>query len=315
MILGVEPEDDEKSIKEKYRRLMFKHHPDSVTDSDEASLEKTQKINEAYAVLRKSGKQNTGRRVKFSKWGAEIIPDAFCERTIFIAGGEYEGYKISNIPVAHGKYERDPDLEEYDMLLFSLNKLTGELLEKIERQENIYDGDTGLTDYQKKSYHMRLFHLLAQQFIDPVSCLKRVAVSDSKEDMYDIYNFRAEIKVAEESTAKREAKKLKPRDIVIPLAFDENRIMVGTGAKVILGYLTFSEDELYYVLIPILKEKLAKVKIEIPENMKQKGKGSVSYAPVNLHIRLDKEKMPEKDLNIQIRKVIMEYGSHIKKYG
>ena len=310
-ILGAEPEDNEKTIKEKYRRLMFKHHPDSFHDHSEVSLEKTQIINEAYSIIRKHGSRNVVFKTS-SKWGAEIIVNAFHERTVFISGGEYEGYRISNIPVAKGTYEWDPELEEFDMLLFSLNKLTQDLLEEEERREGIYGGDTDLTDEQKRSYHIKLFHLLTQQFIDPIRCLKRIAVPEKQIDGSEIYYFKAELKILNDTETVRNIRKLKPGDILIPLKFEENKIQTGTTAGDVLGYLSFLEDELYYILIPILKAKLAKLKIEVPEGFSISSKRRRSYFPVDLYIKLESKRMPERDLNILIRKVLAEYRSHIR---
>ena len=311
VILGTKPGDDEKTIKEKYRKLIFKYHPDSVMTQDEVSLEKTQRINEAYSVIRKRGTKNINLKTS-SKWAAEIVPDAYRERTVFIAGGEYEGYRLSNIPVAEGRYEWDPDLEEFDMLLFSLNKLTQELIEEVERDTGIYDGDTGLSEEQKKKYHLRLFHLLAQQYIEPVSCLKRIAVPEVNEKGIEAYLFREEVKIIDSAGSIREAKRLKAGDPVIPIGFEENRIRLGTISGNPLGYLSFLEDELYYVLIPILKEKLAKIKIEVAERTVGTKGSTRAYFPVKVYIRLEAEKMPERNLNTQIKKVLLEYGSHIK---
>jgi len=61
--LGASPEDDLKSIKKKYRALVKKYHPDIIQAQGadehyiEDAMEKTQKINEAYEVI-KQAKQN-----------------------------------------------------------------------------------------------------------------------------------------------------------------------------------------------------------------------------------------------------------------
>ena len=49
-ILGIEKGAEPKQIKEAYRDLAFKYHPDRNA-SDSGTVEKMQAVNEAYAVL------------------------------------------------------------------------------------------------------------------------------------------------------------------------------------------------------------------------------------------------------------------------
>lgn len=59
-ILGASASDDMKSIKKKYRDLVKKHHPDIIQAQGadehyiEDAMQKTQKINEAYEVIKKA---------------------------------------------------------------------------------------------------------------------------------------------------------------------------------------------------------------------------------------------------------------------
>ena len=66
-ILGVSPSDDDDKIKQAYRELVRKYHPDKYTDSDLAELanEKMKEINAAYEQIRseranRSSQGNTG---------------------------------------------------------------------------------------------------------------------------------------------------------------------------------------------------------------------------------------------------------------
>ena len=62
-ILGVKRNASEQEIKQAYRRLARKHHPD-VNPSDKSAETKFKEINEAYEVL--SDKEN---RKKYDKYG------------------------------------------------------------------------------------------------------------------------------------------------------------------------------------------------------------------------------------------------------
>jgi len=41
-----------KQIKENHRRLIFKWHPDTSSENRDSSIEMTQKLNEAYRIIR-----------------------------------------------------------------------------------------------------------------------------------------------------------------------------------------------------------------------------------------------------------------------
>ena len=55
-VLGVDQNASQTKIKEAYRQLAFKHHPDRNRENT-ASADKMKKINEAYAVLSNPAKK------------------------------------------------------------------------------------------------------------------------------------------------------------------------------------------------------------------------------------------------------------------
>ena len=57
-IMGLTPDFSEKELKEKYRELAKKYHPDHNIGNKEA-LKKMQEINEAHEYLKKEVEQNT----------------------------------------------------------------------------------------------------------------------------------------------------------------------------------------------------------------------------------------------------------------
>ena len=62
-ILGLKKDASEKEVKQAYRRLARKHHPD-VNAGDKSSETKFKEINEAYEVL-----SNKDDRKKYDKYG------------------------------------------------------------------------------------------------------------------------------------------------------------------------------------------------------------------------------------------------------
>ena len=55
-VLGVEPEATDQTIKEAFRKLAFKYHPDRNRENA-AAVEKMKQVNEAYAVLSNPAKK------------------------------------------------------------------------------------------------------------------------------------------------------------------------------------------------------------------------------------------------------------------
>ena len=64
-ILGVERSASEKEVKEAFRRLARKHHPD-VNPGDKSAEERFKEINEAYEVL-----SDAEKRRKYDQLGAD----------------------------------------------------------------------------------------------------------------------------------------------------------------------------------------------------------------------------------------------------
>ncbi len=83
-ILGVEETADIKKIKESYRELAFKYHPDRNKD-DTDSADKMKLINEAYAVLSNSGKkaEYDQMRSRFGDFAYDRFRTSYSDNDIF----------------------------------------------------------------------------------------------------------------------------------------------------------------------------------------------------------------------------------------
>jgi DnaJ-class molecular chaperone len=83
-VLGVDQNASKTKIKEAYRQLAFKYHPDRNRESA-AAAEKMKKINEAYAVLSNSAKKNDYDKLK-SQFGSSAYThfrNNYSEQDIF----------------------------------------------------------------------------------------------------------------------------------------------------------------------------------------------------------------------------------------
>lgn len=83
-ILGVDRKADAKTIKNAYRELAFKYHPDR-NEKDPASADMMKMINEAYAVLSNENKRNeyNAMRSRFGENAHGQFRSAYTEQDIF----------------------------------------------------------------------------------------------------------------------------------------------------------------------------------------------------------------------------------------
>lgn len=273
-LLSITEEDDLASLKKKYHRLMSACHPDALGSDRPEHLRKAQEINEAYRLLKEDPQafdagETVYRREEQPAWSGEQNEWAFRERNIYL----YYSLDVEEIlpyyRAARGKYLWDPDEEEFPLFLVSIHKLVKDLCEETN------------ADLEAKS---RLFHYLAEQFIDPVTVLRKIA----KPEKYDkenreIYHFTAYLK-----TDRRHP--LPEGMVLYPKAFQENRILVRDVEGTEYGHLSFEDDRLYFCMIPLLKNKLAKIKMR-----SRRGK-------VDFYFRLEPEaetyRIPNRNLQI-----------------
>lgn len=314
-LLGVTRYDDDRTIKQKFRKMMGQYHPDAVGSDDPEHIKRAQLINEAYSLLREQVMKKMKIPTPSPVWKAKVLEHAFMERTIYMI--LWEDHRKEYIEVTKGRYEWDPDLEEFDCLLKSLNHIVMELLEKIEHQNDIYDDTEYDIKVQRFPYQVRLFHALAGQYILPISSLKKL-VSPIKidEQNRNIYKFQAFLGTKGYSNIYRAMSHLKNGDLLYIDSLKNNRIMVSDRDGVLLGHLSLGEDSLYYVIIPILKKQLAQVKfvvtaMEVKRNLRP-------YAVrVNVDLYLRMENMEEidtaSDQNLKIAAVLNRYDSYLKE--
>ena len=79
-----------------------------------------------------------------------------------------------------------------------------------------------------------------------------------------------------------------------------------------LGYLSFRDDRMYYIVIPLFEQRRVRVTIQVSDAPASQGKGRNAsfYQNLDLCIRLDpsQQYLPE-NLNLRIAKILSEYMS------
>lgn len=271
-LLSITEEDDLQSLKKKYHRLMSACHPDALGSEQPEHIRRAQEINEAYGLLKTSPRAFTPLVKKAKReepaWSGAVNEHAFRERNIYL----YYSMEIEQghpyYRAARGRYLWEPVEEEFSLFLVSIHELVKELLPEAE-------------DVLLRS---RLFQYLAEQFIDPVKALRTIAKPERLDkEGREIYRFPARLKMGGK-------KPLPDGTLLYPKGFQESRILVRDRAGMEYGHLSFEDDRLYFCLIPLLKKKLASVRMEI-----RNGKVQFDF---RLEKNAEEYRIPDRNLQI-----------------
>ena len=301
-ILGIPPGTGKDEIKKRYRKLMTQVHPDVHVSLQEAYEYSAQEINSAYAVLMKE-KVVSGRRASKTKknaaWDATVNVNAYAEREVLQYAEDYDGTVLGTFCVAKGKYLWKTD-EDFPLFLRSMYKCSKELLdgidEKLCREEVLS---------KRQKIQAELTYLLAQQFIDGSALLTELA--EEKEVSPDgdkIFYFSSMLELTNGAVS------VKAGETLYPSAVKNHRLYLKNQAGQELGYLSFSDDRMYYLVIPLFEQKRVQVKVQAAEiKTEKRRKTTARYQKLDLWVKLlkkDISRLPE-NLNLQIERLLEEY--------
>ena len=274
-IFDVRSDITKMELKKRYRRLMHMVHPDAVLNRDKSNKENVYRysayeINEAYTVLfnqtgQESLKSNYKYDYKYSEYDEKYYgtdqeneeydftaPEnehAFCQRNVYHYAEDYNGNNIGRFKVARGRYMWMPD-EDFRLFLRSIYECSEELLNRIDEETGrVHDSE------YKIIYQAELAYLLAQQFTATSDTLGNILTSI--DDAANVFYVGAMLEMLPESGFIKAGMKL------FPAGIKKHRLYLMTRSGKEAGYISFKDDRLYYVLIPILEQKRAMVKIEV----------------------------------------------------
>ena len=266
-VLGISETDTPSTRKRKYRRLMMLYHPDSSGDKN---IHISQKINAAYEYLKSHEKELSAYDV-VSNWEAEINENAFCERAVYV-DYSFLDKRIPIRQVAEGRYLWDPYLEEFSMLARSVAIKTADLIYEYE-----YDGDEA-----------PLFHLLMQDFIEPLSCARKLGEADETEDR-TAYLFTGAVGITDTGLLSE----IRRMDNGFELFAEPRgpRVTICNEDGVILGDISYDEDSLYYVVNPLLTMKDDGITVNLQSGELHARRRDLRYAgKLDIAIRIEIKK-------------------------
>lgn len=313
-ILGVSPGAAPDQIKRKYRQLMHRLHPD-VGPSEE-DLHLAWQVNAAYALLKRTwpagdasqaGPDAASGISRHSAWDAPVNSHAYRERDILCYAEDSEGEVIGTFTAARGRYFWTTE-EDFPLFLRSIYLCGKELLDEV-------DASLGRASSSCRSrFHADLTYLLAQQYIDASSLLKDLAArTTSDREGQEIYYFPAMLETKGKGLSGLPGSL--PADApLFPSGVRDRRLYLKDISGQEAGYLSFSDDRLYYVLVPLFEQRQVLVRLRAAGENASHNKRNAGYRRLHLWLKFkkeeDKSRLPE-SLNLQISQLLEHYRASL----
>lgn len=239
-ILGVSKENTDREIKAKYKKLLIMYHPDSASTRkrNPEDDEIIRKVIEAYRKIRESEDEPSYEPYEFT-WDAFENKRAFSERNIFFQFKIYDE-DLPPSKMARGRFVWDPDMEEFPLFAKSVLEACKEVMT---------DHDVTPAPDKVKD----IFNLMMQEYVLPADAARKVGKLIREDDNMEVYSFSGFIK--DESCTSRESGKNCGEPLKIYLREDRAVVEEIVTGKV-LGSISFDEDELYYVVLPLLEDPM-----------------------------------------------------------
>lgn len=324
-ILGLLPGTGLQDIKRKYRELMMHVHPDvnahakqqsphpANADHPHGSRKYTytaQEINTAYSILKKEISTDIQTEIRHKKdcpkkekqsvtWNAPMNQNAFMEREVLQYVEDYDGTVLGNFCIASGKYMWTTD-EDFSLFLLSIYQCSKQLLDEadslLSREE---------PPASRHRFQAELTYLLAQQFIAQTALLEQLAKEEKTDPKGNrIFYIPAMLEISGRAIS------LKTEEPLYPSQTRRHRLYLQNRAGQEAGYLSFPDDRLYYIVIPLFEHKAVQIKVQVAKKQPdKKKKAATAYQNLHLWIKLsDKNcgKLPE-NLNLQIERLLKQY--------
>lgn len=348
-VLGLTEDADRAEIKSRYRQLMHKLHPDSRSEEKENYPYSAREINEAYGILvkGKGAKDSFIRRTKESttskeeweakrqrrqkkNWNAPENAHAYCIRNIYQYAEDADGAVIGEFVITEGKYLWTIE-EDFPLFLKSIFECSNRLLHEIEARL----GKSVREEVRLKT-QAELTYLLAQQFIDAPEMLEYFSEPKRKREAGQKKNAERE-KDAEQNRKAETAGQPEAEDEIyyfaamlelmdtvhdmragtplFPAALKQHRLFLKKQSGEAAGYLSLKDDRLYYILVPLLEQKRAMVKIQVVAKQDRANmRGRKRYKNLDFWIKVPQKyagTFPE-SIGLQIENLLLSYEKQIR---
>lgn len=236
--LGASKQDDNREIKAKYKKLLIMYHPDSdpTRKRNSEDDEKIRQVIEAYKKIKESEGEPYFDTYEFT-WDAFENKAAFSERNIYVQFKMYDE-ELPLSKMARGRFVWDPDMEEFRLFSKSVLEACKDIMT---------DYRAILTPDKVKD----IFHLMMQEYVLPADAARKIGKKVREDGDKEVFTFNGFVKENLSDPKASTATLGEPLNIFLR----EDRAVVEeivTGK--LLGTVSFDEDELYYVVLPLLED-------------------------------------------------------------
>ncbi len=294
-ILGILPGTGMKEAKRRYRQLMLQVHPDIGESAGGGYAYNAQEINLAFSVLKKSlsagdgasfhnGEKKAAERTMYTVWDAPVNGEAYMEREILHYAEDYDGTFPGTFCIAKGKYLWKTE-EDFPLFLRSLYKCSQYLLDK---EDYRFPWRELPSLAVRQQFQAELTYLLARQFTDGIALLGELTKEKAADkDGNRIFYASAMLEPADPAAV------LETGQMLNPSGFRRHRLYLKDQSGKELGYLSFPDDRLYYIVVPLLEQKKARIRIQAAGNCLKlhlwlKLQGAVKVLPENLNLQIER---------------------------
>lgn len=150
----------------------------------------------------------------------------------------------------------------------------------------------------------QLAYLLAQQYIDATYTLNEL-ITPVKQNNAQIFYIDSMLEMLANAPFLRAGMTLYPQSL------KNHRLYLKTKSGNAAGYISFRDDRLYYIIIPLLEQKRAQVKVQIAARQdKNNTRHNVKYKNLDFWIRISDNNsgtFPE-SINMQIEEILTKYS-------
>lgn len=310
-LLHIEKKDSLTDVKRKYRKIMLEIHPDTGCSADEEKQLDIAEVNEAYKFLVKKGEYERHREVLTGQkpetksdpgvWDAPINPNAYAAREVYQYAEDQNGNSIGMYVAGVGKYYWDHTTEDFDLFLRSILNLVSNLMEKQAEHAQI-----SVVDSKYNQVKQELLYYLCSQFTDLESGLEAFSTKkEVDENGETIFYLPAMLEIPKG----KHIGIVEAGEPLYPVKMVKHRLHLGRQDGKVVGYLSFPDDRVYYVLIPMFENREVKVKFEAAEAVGGKGKRA-GY--IRLHLWIGRIKNTfglQENVNAKIESLLDELVS------
>lgn len=290
-ILGLPPGAPFAEIKKTYRRLIAQVHPDTVPSTDGRSTHHAQRLNTAYGLLKKTSnppKEHPPEKTAHAAWNAPVNEHAYMEREIWHCIGDHDGTSSSHFCIARGKYMWTAE-EDLPLFLLSIYRCSEQLLDQIDARR-----PKDIPAPLRHQFQAELTYLLAQQFIDGSRLLGEFAREEAADkDGNRIFYIPATLEPSVPAPS------LDKEETLYPAGLRHHRLYLKKRSGPRLGYLSFPDDRLYYIVIPLFEQKKVQIRIQAA--------GDRCHLHLWLKLLCHTSVTLPEDLGLQIRQILDRY--------